>query len=114
MHPDDLSGRFADKPGWRHLVLPFIADEPVLIKYGDKTWKRKDDELLRPDAYSEEQVEAQRAMVGPPDFETLFQQNAKGVPWACERVAERRFACGSAFWPTLARPHCMANCLALG
>lgn len=82
LHPDDLSGRFAGKPGWHQLVLPFIADEPACIEYGTKKWKRKVGELLRPEGFSEDQVEELRAIDGSPDFETLFQQNPRGVPWA--------------------------------
>ena len=68
-------------PGWHCLVLPFIADEPATIEVGRSVWRREAGELLRPQAFTEDQVAEIRALTGPPDFETLFQQNAQGVPW---------------------------------
>src|SRR6476661_4290005 len=64
LHPEDLSGRLMDRPGWRNLVLPFITDADTQIAYGTKRWNRKAGELLRPDAYSDDEVEALRAVSG--------------------------------------------------
>lgn len=79
LHPDDLSGRFASQPGWRHLAMPFVADKPISIKHGTKVWKRREGELLRPEGFTEDQVEEIRGMEGFPDFEILYQQNDAGL-----------------------------------
>jgi predicted phage terminase large subunit-like protein len=89
LHPQDLTGHYEGRPGWQQLVLPFIASEASTMSVGRASWHRKAGELLRPDAFSKAEVNEIQALVGPPDFETLFQQNARGVPW--EPLADDSF-----------------------
>ena len=81
LHPKDLTGHYEGRPGWQQLILPFIASEASTIEVGKAPWYRKPGELLRPDAFSEAEVNEIQGLAGPPDFRTLFQQNARGVPW---------------------------------
>lgn len=81
LHPEDLSGQLEDSSKWKRLVLPFVADKDTTVRYGGEVWHRKAGELLRPEAYTDADVEELMAEEGPPDFETLYQQNPTGVPW---------------------------------
>jgi phage terminase large subunit-like protein len=64
---NDLSGYLLNYGGWDHIALPFVAPEDV--NYGD--WHRKKGELLRPDAYDENDVARIR---DSRQFQTLYQQ----------------------------------------
>ena len=64
---NDLSGFLLDQGGWHPIVLPFVATEDAT--YGP--WRRRKGELLRPDAYGDDEVA--RIKAGG-SYETLYQQ----------------------------------------
>jgi predicted phage terminase large subunit-like protein len=79
---DDLAGHVLRQGGWKEVRLPLVAKRRRTYDTGDGfIWHRKRGELLRPDAFSQRDVERLRKMKRP-DFETLQQQNTGG----CDRL----------------------------
>src|SRR5262249_38925791 len=74
---EDLPGHVLKKSGWKQLKLPLIASRGRRFDLGDRIWKRKKGELLRPDAFTRRDIEELRASRRP-GFETLQQQNPGG------------------------------------
>src|SRR5260370_1093439 len=75
---EDLSGHVLKKGCWQQLKLSLIAKRTRTYELEDgKVWKRKNGELLRPDAFSKRDVKRLRASEQP-GFETLQQQNPGG------------------------------------
>ena len=70
LHQSDLSGNVLQSGCWQHIALPFIA--PRDQNYG-RTWHRKKGELLRPDAFSEVEINRIKTAINP-DYEALYQQ----------------------------------------
>lgn len=102
IHEDDLSGHLLRKGKWRHVVLPLVAmsDSTYDTDYGP--WKRRKDDLLRPDAFDPDDLEELRADTYNPDFEMLYQQDTDGrnlppITEACfpafETPPSREFPC---------------------
>jgi predicted phage terminase large subunit-like protein len=72
---DDLPGYVLQKGGWKELKLPLIASRARQYEFDDGTfWERKKGELLRPDAFTEDDIARLRGSKLP-GFETLYQQN---------------------------------------
>jgi predicted phage terminase large subunit-like protein len=78
IHEDDLSGHVLRQRNWTHLVLPMVAlkDTDYATEYG--RWRRRKDELLRPDAFDLADLDHIKANTHNPDFEMLYQQDADG------------------------------------
>jgi predicted phage terminase large subunit-like protein len=75
---DDLPGHVLQKGGWKQLKLPLIAMRSRTYDLGDgEVWERKKGELLRPDAFTKQDVRRLRCSKQP-GFETLYQQNPGG------------------------------------
>jgi hypothetical protein len=78
IHEDDLSGHLLRQGDWSHLVLPMVAvkDADYVTEYG--RWRRRKDELLRPDAFDLADLDHMKANTHNPDFEMLYQQDTDG------------------------------------
>jgi predicted phage terminase large subunit-like protein len=75
---DDLPGHVLQKGGWKQLKLPLIAMRSRTYDLGDgEVWERKKGELLRPDAFTKQDIQRLRCSKQP-GFETLYQQNPAG------------------------------------
>jgi predicted phage terminase large subunit-like protein len=75
---DDLPGHVLQKVGWKQLKLPLIAMRSRTYGLGDgEVWERKKGELLRPDAFTKQDIQRLRCSKQP-GFETLYQQNPGG------------------------------------
>jgi predicted phage terminase large subunit-like protein len=74
LHEGDLSGHELQSGGWEHIALPFIAPRDQDYDLGGgRTWHRKKGELLRPNAFSQREIERIKNTINP-DFEALYQQ----------------------------------------
>jgi predicted phage terminase large subunit-like protein len=75
---NDLPGHVLQKGGWEQLELPLIAPRRHKYNLGDgEVWERKKGELLRPDAFTKQDIRGLRCSKQP-GFETLYQQNPGG------------------------------------
>jgi predicted phage terminase large subunit-like protein len=75
---DDLSSHVLKKGGWQELKLPLIARQARTYELADgEIWRRKKGELLRPDSFTQRNIERLRESKQP-GFETLQQQNPGG------------------------------------
>ncbi len=75
---DDLPGHVLKKGGWQKLKLPLIARRDRTYKLADgEIWRRKKGELLRPDSFTQRDIQRLRDSEQP-GFETLQQQNPGG------------------------------------
>jgi predicted phage terminase large subunit-like protein len=73
LHPFDLSGHVLGSGGWDHIALPFMAPRDQDYDLGTRIWHRKKGELLRPDAFSEAEINRIKTTINP-DYEALYQQ----------------------------------------
>jgi predicted phage terminase large subunit-like protein len=73
LHEHDLSGFVLKTGGWSLVGLPFIAPQDASYQFGTRLWHRKAGELLRPDAFSQAEVDRIKQIIHP-DFECLYQQ----------------------------------------
>jgi predicted phage terminase large subunit-like protein len=73
LHQSDLSGHVLQSGCWQHLALPFTAPRDQDYHLGDRMWHRKKGDLLRPDAFSEAEINRIKTTINP-DFEALYQQ----------------------------------------
>ena len=71
LNPADLSGHVLKCAGWDHIALPFIAVEDKDYDCGSYKWHRKAGELLRPDAFSQAEIDRIKNTL---DYEALYQQ----------------------------------------
>ncbi|MGB8901608.1 MAG: hypothetical protein WCC90_21235, partial [Methylocella sp.] len=78
IHEDDLSGHLLRQANWHHVVLPMVAISDVAYDTRYGRWRRRRDELLRPDAFDSEDLADLKANTHNPDFEMLYQQDADG------------------------------------
>jgi len=80
---DDLSGHLLrSDTNWQHIKLPFIAQEPEHFAINGVEFRRDVGELLRPNGYTEKQLRKIQRQTDPLDYETLYQQNPGGRPFA--------------------------------
>jgi predicted phage terminase large subunit-like protein len=75
LHEDDLCGYVLQQGGWTRTVLPLIAPRTKTFDLGFGKWKRKKGEVLRPDAFSKQEIK--RLQKGS-NFQLLWQQNPLG------------------------------------
>jgi predicted phage terminase large subunit-like protein len=73
LHQSDLSGHVLEAGGWDHVALAFEAPRDQGYEFGGRSWYRKKCELLRPNAFSQAEVNRIKSIMNP-DFETLYQQ----------------------------------------
>jgi predicted phage terminase large subunit-like protein len=73
LHEDDLCGYALKSGGWNHIALSFIAAKDETFRCGERLWHRKAGELLRPDAFSQAEVDRVKQIIHP-DYECLYQQ----------------------------------------
>jgi predicted phage terminase large subunit-like protein len=71
----DLSAHLLPKKKWQHVVLPLIASQEQSYPTDSGTWRRRKDELLRPDAFGADDIEEMRSSCFNPSFDMLYQQN---------------------------------------
>jgi predicted phage terminase large subunit-like protein len=99
LNRDDLPGHVLREGGWTHLSLPLVAPRTRKYDLGNgEVWIRKKGDLLRPDAFTQRDIERLRASRRP-SFEILQQQN----PDAEERL--RITADHFPMFTTLELPH---------
>ncbi len=70
----DLTGHLRKRRNWKHRVLPLIAPQDCDFRLKSGVWRRKQGEVLRPDAYGPEYVAELRENTGAPGFGPLYQQ----------------------------------------
>jgi hypothetical protein len=73
VHKNDLSAHLLRRGKWKHVVLPMIAETDTIYDTDYGPWRRRKDELLRPDVFDEEEIEDARAEAHNPDFDMLYQ-----------------------------------------
>jgi predicted phage terminase large subunit-like protein len=79
VNEEDLSGHLLEQGGWQHLKLPLIAMRGRSYKLPDGgVWIWEKGELLRPDAFTQRDIELLQA-ARRPGFETVLQQNPGGT-----------------------------------
>ena len=79
VNDDDLPGHLLEQGGWDHLQLPLIAMRRRSYKLpGGGVWVREKGELLRPDAFTQRDIELLQG-ARRPGFETVQQQNPGGT-----------------------------------
>jgi predicted phage terminase large subunit-like protein len=71
----DLCGYVLQQGGWTRTVLPLIAPRTKTFDLGFRKWKRKKGEVLRPDAFSKQDI---RRLQKGSNFQLLWQQNPLG------------------------------------
>jgi predicted phage terminase large subunit-like protein len=79
----DLSAHLIGRRQWKHVALPLIATNDRTYESAKGLWRRKRGELLRPDAFSPEDVDDLRASLFNPNFGMLYQQDidSQGLPF---------------------------------
>ena len=75
IYENDVSGHCLRNGGYAHLSLPFITEVDVVHRWRNVEWFREAGGLLRPDAFSDRDVEEIRRA---PEFPALWQQNPGG------------------------------------
>ena len=79
VNEDDLPGHLLEQGRWEHLKLPLIAMRRRSYKLPDGgVWIREKGELLRPDAFTQRDIELLQ-VARRPGFETVQQQNPGGT-----------------------------------
>jgi predicted phage terminase large subunit-like protein len=73
LHEFDLSGHVLATGDWDHIVLPFEAPRDQNYVFGGRSWYCKKGELLRPNAFSQAEVNRIKSIINP-DYEGLYQQ----------------------------------------
>jgi predicted phage terminase large subunit-like protein len=78
LNEHDLSGHLKAAGGWESISLPMIAKRSKIYDVGYGEWHRKKGDLLRPDAFTKNEIKRLQNTLAP-DFETLYQQSPGGV-----------------------------------
>jgi predicted phage terminase large subunit-like protein len=81
IHPNDLSGHVLRQGGWTRVNLPFVAERDEVHLTLEGVWHRQAGELLRPDAFSDDEIAAVLGLTGTPDFRTLYQGTPEEPTW---------------------------------
>lgn len=75
LHPDDVTGRLVAAGGYRHEELPLIADVEVAYPtLGGKVWRRLAGDVLDPDAWPDQSLEAFRRSIPAYVWSSQYQQ----------------------------------------
>jgi predicted phage terminase large subunit-like protein len=83
VHEHDLSQHLLlRKNKWRHVALPLVAITDDDFETCDGIWHRRKGELLRPESFSQEDIDDLRTAAFNPDFGMLYQQDlaSQGLP----------------------------------
>ena len=62
VHERDLSAYLLRKKKWEHVVLPLVATKDQTYETTSGTWRRRKGELLRPDAFGQDDLDELRAV----------------------------------------------------
>lgn len=74
LHPDDLCGHVQGRPGYRHLVVPLVADELMVFEAGDFAWERPAGDIIDPVSYPAEEIQRLRQELPAHVFQAQYQQ----------------------------------------
>jgi predicted phage terminase large subunit-like protein len=75
LHPDDLVGHLLDQGGWKHLNLPAIAEEEMIVSLSTtRRHRRRVGDLLHPARESQVALEELKAAMGSMEFAAQYQQ----------------------------------------
>ena len=74
LHPDDLCGHLQDRPTYRHLVVPLVAETETVYRAGKFEWRRPAGDILDPKSYSAEEVGVLRQELPAYVFQAQYQQ----------------------------------------
>jgi len=75
LHPDDLVGHLLEQGGWRHLNLPAIAEEAMVVDLSATRHHRRGiGELLHPARESQAALDELKASMGSMEFAAQYQQ----------------------------------------
>ena len=74
LHENDPTGNLLLDGGYVHLKLPSIADKPRMIMLGKKTWTMKKGDLLFPERFNKDALEALRTEMGSYNFAGQYLQ----------------------------------------
>ncbi len=74
VHEDDLFGHLLRTETYEHIALPFIAEEPLLHKFAERTLRRGVGDVLNAERFPPDVLENVRRDKPPHVFETQYQQ----------------------------------------
>lgn len=74
LHPDDLCGHLQDRPTFRHLIVPLVAETEMVYRAGKFEWRRPAGDILDPLSYSAKEVEVLRKELPAHVFLAQYQQ----------------------------------------
>jgi len=75
LHPDDLVGVLLEQGGWRHLNLPAIAEEEVVVPLSAiRRHQRHIGDVIHPERESQAALDELRAAMGSMEFAAQYQQ----------------------------------------
>lgn len=74
LHPDDLCGHLQDRPTFRHLIVPLVAETEMVYRAGKFEWQRPVGDILDPLSYSANEVEVLRKELPAHVFQAQYQQ----------------------------------------
>lgn len=74
LHPDDLCGHLQNRPTFRHLIVPLVAETELVYRAGQFEWKRPVGDILDPQSYSANEVEVLRNELPAHVFQAQYQQ----------------------------------------
>ena len=75
LHPNDLVGHLLDQGGWKHLNLPAIAEEKMVVSLSaSRRHRRGVGDLLHPARESQAALDEMKASMGSMEFAAQYQQ----------------------------------------
>lgn len=80
LNEDDTTAALLRTGKWKHVVLPFRAIKTETYDLGYAPWQRKKGELLRPDAFLDEEVANLPTTQKTPPYEWFHQQGVSEPP----------------------------------
>lgn len=78
LNENDLSAYVRKQGGWRHVVLPLVAERKRTYDLGYGKWTRKHGELLRPGSHSAKKLKHLQENAINPSFQLFYQQGGGG------------------------------------